>query len=1191
MPLALAGFEWRYHTRTLTFLAAATLLFLLGIFLQGRLGAAANVHVNAPYAIAYGLSMTSLLAVFVAMVFCADAALRDSACRMTELVYASPLRKRDFLLARFGGAFAASLAAMCMLAAGMLAATFLPLNESQLLGPRQPAHYLWVLAVMVGPNVLLVSALLFAIASFSRSMVATYAGAMLLYGLYWVGAALGGSPMMAQASPPTVEGMALAALLDPFGISAVLEQTMHWNAWDKNTEQIALSGKLLFNRIACLGLAALILLALYWRFQFKLPNASAGKKNPSPAQESAPAAPYRAATPPARRAQWQAFQSLLRLEIGVVVKGFPFIAMMLIWMIMVGIELANGLSNADGGSPSLPHTALLIGRFQFDMLPLFGNILVIFFSGELVWRERALRIDALLDPTPASALVFFAAKWVALVCLPMLMILAGIACSLAFQLALGFAAFEPGLYLSLFYFGGLPLALMATLALFFQVVTRHKYLGMLLTGVVAILSSGAGASIGLEHPMLYFSRAPALLYSEMNGYGATDIAFHWYMAYWGALSALLGWVALRRWRRGERGHVGQGNKAGVAAALACAAVLLGTGGAIYYQTNVTGEYTSSRASAAWKAGYEQHYRRYKDRPQPTLTVVRSKVDLYPAQRRLHIEGEYRLHNRSGVALNEVLVASGLEAKEIGMRLAGARVVERDERYGQTLYRLDRPLAPGQETTLSFTLEDRHTPFEQSQSRGVNENASLLFTLPLLPHIGYNERLELDAPSERAKQGLLPKPAQATVEAEIAAHQGDFSKRYDWVEFDTTISTDAGQTALGIGRLRRQWMADGRPHFHYRSERPVRNVGGILSGRYAVSRQMHKGVSVELYYHPAHALNVARMLKAAQASLDYFQRQFGPYPHDHLRIIEMPASTGNTGFAMPGTILIGERGGFFEDLRTERATDQVTRRIAHEVGHQWWGHLVDPAPIEGGLVMVETLAKYSEMRVIEQTYGKQALGRLVDFELGRYLRGSARDSAPESPLYRVMDQGYLMYSKGALAMHALSETMGVAATDAALRAIVQAHAYPRRPATSLDLVAALVQASPAHAALIEETFKQNVRYQLKADSAHYTRLEDGRYRLNVQVQARKSTLDASGRLVDQAFGQDFQIAVFENGKEGESGQIYRASHRLGAGKSEISLVLARKPGTVVIEPALRFIERDRNDNIVEAKEVTDIRVVE
>jgi ABC-2 type transport system permease protein len=1184
----LSSFEWRYHTRQHGFRFAVLGFAALGVFVQGRLGFGPNIDLNAPYVIAYTMSMLSLLSVFASMVFCASAMLRDTDHRMAELICSTPVGKRDFLLARFGGAFGATLCTVCAMALGMFGATFLPLDAYQQLGPRVPGNYLLAMTIIIAPNVLLVSALLFALAAFSRSMIATYVGAVFLYALYWIGAIFGGSPMMAQASPPTADGLTRAALLDPFGISALLEQTMHWSAAEKNSQLISLSGNLLSNRLLCLGVAGLILTLAYRRFRFKPALAATGKQGPA-AQIAAPAPSRPRVVVPARQAQWRALLVLTRLELGVVLKGAPFIAMMLIWVFLVTSALFEGIDNADGGARALAHTALLLRQFQPQLLPMFGTLLVIFYSGELAWRERVLRMDALLDCTPVPGAAFFAAKLLALVSLPMLMIAVAIACALAFQLAMAYPVSEPALYLSLFYYAGLPLALTATLAMFFQAVTPNKYLGMLLTAAVAFTASSSGAALGIEHPMLRFAQAPQLAWSDMNGYGASGVAFHWYMVYWGALAALLALAGLGWWTRGQQRRparrlalaVGQLGTCGRLLALLCAPVLLGTAGAIYYQTNVSGDYANAHTQAGLRARYEQRYLRYQDLPQAQVEAVRSNVDLFPAQERYRIKGEYRLRNHSGGPIAQLLVESSGAAIGKGMALSGARVLEHDARLGLTLYRFEPALAPGQQAVLRFELEGRQSPFSDAGGRvAAGANATVLFAPGLLPGIGYRPDRQLDNPVERTRHGLPPAAAPPRIEAEIAARKGDFRDTYDWRTFDTTISTEADQIAFAPGRLLKTWRSAGRHYFHYRSDGALRNVAGFFSGRYASSKTAHDGVSIEIYHHPGHAANLPAMRAAAMTSLDYFKRAFGPYPHDHLRIIEVPYTAGLTGFAMPGTILIGEQGGFMADLRPGHGTDQVTRRIAHEVAHQWWGHQLDPAPVEGSSVLVETLAKYAEMRILGQTHGVATVRQLAEFELARYLDGSADAEEPELPLYRASPgQNYLVYSKGAVVMHALTESIGSGPIESALRSVLAAHAHPRKRATTLDLSAALGRAAPGQQALIDESFRQIALYQLKAARARYQRLADGRYRVTLQVDARKLRIDeVSGRASESGIDLPLLIGVYDRDPGDDHAQtLHLKAYRIAAGQSELNVVVRHKPGMVAIEPELRLIERDRRDN--------------
>ncbi len=60
----------------------------------------------------------------------------------------------------------------------------------------------------------------------------------------------------------------------------------------------------------------------------------------------------------------------------------------------------------------------------------------------------------------------------------------------------------------------------------------------------------------------------------------------------------------------------------------------------------------------------------------------------------------------------------------------------------------------------------------------------------------------------------------------------------------------------------------------------------------------------------------------------------------------------------------------------RALDFPFAVVAHEVAHQWWGHQVTPALVEGAPVLTESLAWYSAMMVMEKTYGHEHLRRLL-----------------------------------------------------------------------------------------------------------------------------------------------------------------------------------------------------------------------
>src|SRR5687767_10657056 len=183
-------FEWRYHTRRVTFAAMAVALALASAMLVGTGYGPAAVDINAPYVVMQSLGLLSLAAVFVLTIFCANAALRDVEHGMTEIIFATPVGKPRYLFGRFGGALLAAMTVMAIAALALMIAPLVISIEAERLGAVRPAAYGWAMLVLVIPNLVLVGALLFATATLTRSALATYVGGVAIYALYLVTALL-----------------------------------------------------------------------------------------------------------------------------------------------------------------------------------------------------------------------------------------------------------------------------------------------------------------------------------------------------------------------------------------------------------------------------------------------------------------------------------------------------------------------------------------------------------------------------------------------------------------------------------------------------------------------------------------------------------------------------------------------------------------------------------------------------------------------------------------------------------------------------------------------------------------------------------------------------------------------------------------------------------------------------------------
>ena len=1184
----LLAFEWRYQTRRIGFAAAA--LALAGFALvMVRTGYPPKLaFVNAPAAVMQQLGLLSLFAVFAMTVFCAEAALRDVEHGMTEIVFATPVGKRRHLLGRFGGALLAGTAAMGVAAlALMLGPLVLPL-EPERLGAVRPLAYGWALLVIVVPNLLLTGALLFAVAALTRSTLATYVGGVAIYALYWVSALLVESPLMAGAAP-TPEGLARAALLDPFGLSAFFEQTRYWLPAERGTRMVALTGRLLLNRLLWLGVATAVLAFAYRRFEVRLElRRAAGTPRPAtrgmPA-EAPPSAVYRpvASSAAGVRGWWPVFGATLRRELRHVLRGWSFLALLTLWVFVAGMESVGQLGGGEYGTRVLPTTALLLDAI-LTPLQLLGTLVVVYYAAEVAWRERAVGVAPLVDATPAPSALLYLAKAAALVALPVVMALAGAAVALLVQLAHGATGVGPLLPLSLLWFGAAPLALFAVGALALQAAAGDRWTG-LFGGLALAIVAQRGEMLGLEHPMLRFGAAPPAPYSEMDGFGGAAPSFAAFMLYWGAAAALLACVSWGLWRRGADAGLGarlaalprRWGRAGMRVAAACAVAFALAGAALFRETTVVHAWEGGDARARWSADYERAWRHVAGRPQPSVTAARTTVDLYPAERRARITGALTLENRAPRAIDTVWVVTPLGAEDASADIPGARLVRRDARFGVHVFRMARPLAPGERAELRFahTL-DRGGIRADGAEHDVTPNGSYLTTAGAWPSLGYRPGRELDDPAERRRQGLaargFERPPLAATDSVRAA-----GGRPGWLTLDATVSTDAGQTALAPGRLVREWATPGRRHFRYVAERPVTPTFGVVSAKYVVRRLRRGGVDVEVWHHPSHAANVERILAAAARSLDVMGARWGAYPHAVLRIAEVPSWSNFGGFALPGLILFTEDRGFLADPR-DGDVDLVTRRVAHEVAHQWWGHVLDPLDVAGATTLVETLAKHGEQLVVASLHGEAALPPMLAFDEDRYLAGRADDAEGEPTLLEAEGQPWLYYGKGAVVMHALRAELGAGAVDRALARLVARHGGPEGGATTLDLRDALLAEARTHAARarVHEWLGGRVTYDLRVDTAAARALPGGRWRLDVRVAAAKLARRGGEEMRTAMEDEEIDVAVYD-GAQGTGRALHAARVRVVDGRADFALELPAQPAVVVVDPFVRRIDRDRSDN--------------
>jgi ABC-2 type transport system permease protein len=1193
--LSIAGFELRHHLRSWVFWAtAAVFAFLTFRYMvtgpgDAQLGA---VNRNSPQTIIGGLIFISMVGVFVSTAFVAGAALRDRELRVQEIFFATPIPRGAYLGGRFLGSFVAAVLILVLAAGAMMVGTTGPWADPERLGPFVMAPYLAAFTLFIIPNLFVMSALFFALAIATRSILWTYVGLVGLFLAYMVAGELG--------SPP------LAALLDPFGYRTLSYETRFWTTAELNTQVVGARGLILWNRVIWVGLAAAVLAVAWARFR---PRADGGdqagrverwwlrrgsRSSRWAAQESrfrGRAAANAIHLPPATQAhgaiaELARLRSQTRLEVRQSMRSLPFVVILALAVLAV-VAISPTVA-AQWGTATHPLTRAMVDRIHAGFY-IFLFILVTVFAGEMVWRDRQTRMAEVVDTTPAGDRVFWGAKLAALVAILLVVLTVGVLTGMAIQLAQGYTSLEPGLYLrGVFLELGLPFLQVGVLALFFQALANHKYAGFGLM-LLFFLSVPALNALGLAHPLYRFAAAPPLEYSAMNGYGHFTAPLTWFSIYWTVAAATLMVLVRLLWVRGlETGR--RARLARLRARLtpptrvtlhfSLAGFLL-AGGWIFYNTNLLNRYASPDEVHDRQARYEREYGRFADAPQPRIARVYAEVDIYPERRDLVIRGRYDLENRTGAPVDSIhlVLPPGMDVRDVA--LPGDLVLD-DTRLGYRIYQLQQPLAPGESMTLAFELAvvSRGFVAGRSDTRLV-ANGTYFDHRDYFPHIGYDQQRELLDPGERRKRALPPR-AMPALGDESARSRHVMSAQADWIEVESVVSTSRGQRALATGSLLREWTDGDRRYFHYRTETSIPGFWAYFSGDWAVARdRWNDQVDIEIYHHPEHAYNVDVMVEAVKRSLEHLTRHLGPYPLRELRIVQVHRMAG---LAYPGTIVLSEEAGFTARLNRPRDVAGAYLGIAHEVSHQWWAYQAIGANQQGAMMVMETLAQYAGLMVVEEVFGPLRTRELLRRDLERYLQARGMARSDEVPLLFVEDHRHIRYSKGAVVMYWLRELLGEERLNGALASYLERVAFQDPPyTTAAELLDAIRAVTPEeHQPLLTDLFETITLWDLRAASATAAPRDDGRWDVRLEVSAAKLRSDGQGNETPVAMDDVVEIGVFGSPAVGAppDGRILHLERvRIRDGTTVLELVVDEQPRRAGIDPFNRLIDRNPGDNVV------------
>lgn len=401
-------------------------------------------------------------------------------------------------------------------------------------------------------------------------------------------------------------------------------------------------------------------------------------------------------------------------------------------------------------------------------------------------------------------------------------------------------------------------------------------------------------SWGLDGGPTPLGPAPAP-YSGMNGYGHHLRQFCAAGLFWTALALIVVFAAhawtcrVGGWQRLSRGMV----NAGVPGAVICIA----TGCWMYFDM----------PGRDWNEGESRDLA--SDGPGWSVGVIHVvaldlEVDIDPAEGRLESRGSMLLANAGAEPMGQLALSfpEGMHMHRIDVPSA----VENVAGPGLHRYVFARRLRPGERVRIGFELAWQRRGF--GNGRGLIENGTFLEAADVMPAFAHRAPRR----SATARIRLL-------------------------------VGTSLDQVAVGPGTLLREWKENARRYFEYARAasgapgRPPWTARGavlpafsIHSARFAVARERHDSLTVEVHSHPDHGRNVESIFGCVRQTLERPGRS-PAYPDQVLRIVEFPYAGAVRVF--PDAIAFSEQREFALDLR---ASDALCESVAGAIARQHGG---------------------------------------------------------------------------------------------------------------------------------------------------------------------------------------------------------------------------------------------------------------
>ncbi|WP_235207528.1 M1 family aminopeptidase [Pseudoalteromonas agarivorans] len=1042
--------EWRYAVRQPLVWLCIIIPLIFAIMLSYGL---ATVEVDSLKQFKLNITMLQMMQLpMLVGVLAPVMLLRDQHASMQELIYVTQT-----------SLFKRSLARVCILIclvfiislSAILIMAFMHIRQLGYI-PNTASFTLFSSFLVLLPNSCLLVVIAFYICHKSATSLPNYVFFAVLWVGYIVLASITGNPMLAGSSIISNSFYTLFIWLDPFAYTGVI-----------NSLTNSLGASFAINRVVVSLLAVgIFLITLNQNTILKNKKANKGQSTNEYIRHNM-LEPAEYTTARVTQKPFLMMASLYKITLVNLVSHPVTLLIIFVWPVMVFNSVASSSGYVEPMSVMSTTSLDAISYYAFDMQLLIGTLLLALWSWQVSCFAKYYNIAELIAATPLKTYYFIISQLFVLGTMILVFLSMSLLGASAAQWFLH-SAYQLEAHLSILFLMFIPLTIIACVFLcVFNLCRSQLIAGLLIGAILLIKFTPIMTYFGLTHTLWSVGWTPLQAPDNFWGYRASMSSYWPYISVW--LVACISLVIIT----GVFNHRGTGlsrRVLGVKHFWLFIPLLITV--ALFTQLHLRlveeKPLTNSHKREAFKAQYEKSFSQWRNVAQPRIVHIDANVDFYPQKQQAHFSLIYTLKNTHQESIKEVLIGRAGFYKWANIEIDGAQRAKSFPLLNQAVFKLENEMQPGEIRKL-VTRFDFHQaklwPVRGHQI--ITPEFSYIRSVPLLPTVGYQDNYELTDPILRQQHALKVK--QSIRPTKLFAKTAKASTHYQWLTMSSKVSTTSGYQVITQGEEISRTSKDDREIFHFETRTPINAIPAWVTVPYSPVTKQQNGVMLNVFAkdknEPARADSIAVNLSAMGDTIKWLNK-ISPYRAKQLSLIGSPR-LGVTGYALPQLILIEDSVGFRSKPSANAGFDQRYRRAVHETAHQWFGHDIGNGVFADSAFLVESLAKYIELVVIEQRYGKKAMQALVEYETSRYQQ-SALMSIKEKLALVDATQGFDQYSRSTIVFAKLRAVIGDKPIIRALRSIWKNNSYPNRPANSMDFIRSLkFEAGIEHEALINK----------------------------------------------------------------------------------------------------------------------------